>query len=299
MSTPVQPSRPLPPFSPASPFSRPPPTSAHRRAPLLQILKTNVLALLALVLVRLSPFYGHYRTFALRSAGLSRDWVNAGETVVVTLLVWNALAAGRKLRASGGLAAGPTLPASAVGRGQQLRGTPMSNKGSPKVRRLLRRELAGLARERTRALTTPSSPLALRPRPPPHLQIRPAPASPSPLSLSSSVSSPSPSLRASTVKPRFSLPASASPPSTPAASGTRTLKQSLNSNSPPHASSPPASGSFAGSASFRGSPLARSDGATAGGGGGGGGKTDVSPVKVWKLRHSLGASGLAGDSSLR
>jgi hypothetical protein len=134
MSTPVKPTRPLPPFSPASPYSRPPPTSPHRRAPLLTILKTNVLALLFLAALRLSPFYFPYRLFFLRTVGLSRDWLNAGETVVITLLVWNAFSAGRKLKASGGLVAGATLSGSAVGRTGGLRGTPMTNKGSPKVR---------------------------------------------------------------------------------------------------------------------------------------------------------------------
>lgn len=129
MSTP---SRPLPPFSPASPYARPPPTSPHRRAPLLAILKTNVLALFFLVLLRLSPFYYSYRALAFRTLGLSRDVVNGFETVVITLLVWNAFSAARKLRASGGIAAGATLPASSASR--SMRSTPMSNKGSPKVR---------------------------------------------------------------------------------------------------------------------------------------------------------------------
>lgn len=129
MSTP---SRPLPPFSPASPYARPPPLSPHRRAPLLSVLKTNVVALFFLVLLRLSPFYFPYRALAFRTLGLSRDVVNGFETVVVTLFVWNAFAAGRKLRASGGIAAGATLPASSVSR--SMRSTPLSNKGSPKVR---------------------------------------------------------------------------------------------------------------------------------------------------------------------
>jgi hypothetical protein len=266
------PSRPLPPFSPASPYARPPPTSPHRRAPQLAILKSNVLALCFLVLLRLSPFYFSYRAVAFRTLGLSRDIVNGFETVVVTLLAWNAFAAARKLGASGGIAAGATLTASSSGR--SLRSTPMSNKGSPKVRS---------PRAQARWLR-PHSLTALRTSSPAAVQIRPAPASPSPLSLASSVSStPTSSLRSSTSKPRFSLPASASPPSTPTAGGGRTLKQSLNS--PPHAPSP-----LGGStSSYRGSPLARSDGAN----------DDIRPVHVHKMRASLGASAGGLNDSLR
>ncbi|CDZ97179.1 hypothetical protein [Phaffia rhodozyma] len=267
---------PLSPFDPGSPYSsRPVPGSVvtFQRGPLLTRLKINSCALLVLVLFRTTSFYFSWRAFLFRHTGMNRDWINFGETVLVALLIGNAVVAWNDLRK---VIAQPSVGGSGFTRGSAGRGTPIKSLSK---------------------------------------QTRPNPIAPSPLTVPLTATSSLPSLALSTSlssrilqstptkqlagssasiaslqSKRYSLPLSQSaPPSSSPGDATAPIYPQQTSPSPSLKSI------LANSTNSPKQPLTRSTMLSQSTTSSSGhpeetGEIDGSPLKVWKMRHSLNKS---------